>query len=314
MAINNYPLIFKQIVISYYLKIKKIVKIKSIVTIFNISKSSLYNWLKEYNLGILFEKKSYTKKSKYTDEIRNYIKKYVISHKIFNYKKLISLLKRKFNIEVSKSSLYGILKDLKITCKRMKKKMIYGNKSKLKERRKEFQNKIKNTDLDNIICIDETSVDTRMMPIYGWSLKGNKLTNEVNAYKTRYTIICAISNKKVIYYEIVKKSVNKTIFRNFIEKLFDKGINNMKIVLDNACIHHSKLVKEYVNNTTNEFIYNAPYTPEYNPIEILFGKLKSNIRKSINNSYKKLYKIIKSTFKNIKKTELNNYYRHSFTF
>lgn len=310
--VNNYPLIFKITVVSYY-NLKK-TKIKDLISIFNISKGSLYNWLKDYNLGTLSEKKSYTKRSKYTTDMRNYIKKYVIHRKIFNYKKLISQLKRKFNIEMSKSSLYIILKDLKITCKRMKKKMVYGNKLKLKEKRKEFQDKIKNTDLDNIICIDETSVDTRMMPIYGWSIKGKKLTNEVNAYKHRYTIICAINNKKVIYYEIIKNSVDKSSFRKFIENLFNKGINNMKIVLDNACIHHSKLVKDYVNNSNNEFIYNAPYTPEYNPIENLFGKLKANIRKSLNNSYKKLNKIIKSTFKSITKTELDNYYRHSFTF
>ena len=84
--------------------------------------------------------------------------------------------------------------------------------------------------------------------------------------------------------------------------------------MDNACIHHSKIVKEYVDKSTNEFIYNAPYTPEYNPIENLFSKLKANIRKSLNNNYNKLNKIIKSTFKSITNSELENYYRHSFTF
>ena len=310
--VNNYPLIFRLTVISYY-NLKKS-PIKELLIIFNISKSSLYNWLKDYRLGKLSEKKRYKKRSKFTSEIKIYIKKYVLSRKIFNYKRLINLIKKKFNTNISKSSLYNVLKNLEITYKRVKRKMIYGAKNKLMERKKEFQKTIKKVNFSDIIYIDETSIDTRMMPIYGWSNKGNKLTHEVNANKKRYTIICAINNKKVIYYEIVKNSVDKIIFRKFIEKLFNIGINNKKIVLDNACIHHSKIVKEYVDKSTNEFIYNAPYTPEYNPIENLFSKLKANIRKSLNNNYNKLNKIIKSTFKSITNSELENYYRHSFTF
>ena len=57
-------------------------------------------------------------------------------------------------------------------------------------------------------------------------------------------------------------------------------------------IHHSKLVSEYLLTTTNEFIFNAPYTPEYKPIEHPFSKLKSNIRKHLDNNYKKLLKIV----------------------
>jgi len=309
---NSYPLIYKIAVITYYLQNK--CDVKDLLNIFNISKSSLYNWLKQYNENILSEKKKYNKVSKYTSDIKIYIKTYVIKRKIFSYKRLIHQLYKKYKLKTSKSSIYEILKNMKVSHKKLKKKMIYGNKLKLKEKRKQFRKIINKTDLDNIICIDETSIDTRMLPLYGWASKGEKVTHTVNAYKSRYTIICAISNKKVIYYEIIKNSVDKIKFKQFLENLFNKNISNKKIVLDNACIHHSKLVKEYLDTTTNEFIFNAPYTPEYNPIEQLFSKLKLNIRKHLDNNYKKLMKTVKSTFKNIKSVELSNYYRKSFSF
>ena len=309
---NNYPLFFKLKVVEYYLQRK--VSIKELLNIFQISRGSLYNWINQYKNETLSEKESYDKISKYTEDIRIYIKEYVTKRKIFSYKKLIKVLKKKYEITASKTSIYEILNSMNITYKKMKHKLIYGNQEKLELKKQEFQKTIKKTNKDDIICVDETSVDTRSLPLYGWSIKGTKLNQEVNAYKKRYTVICAISNKKVIHYEIIKNSAKKEHFKQFMENLVRKNINGKKILLDNACIHHSKLVANYMDTTDNEFIFNVPYTPEYNPIEHLFSKLKNNIRKNLKLNSLKLTKIIKKTFENIQSVELNNYYQHSFTF
>jgi transposase len=309
---NNYPLFFKICVVNQYLR--KDIPVGKLLTIYNISKSSLYNWIKLYNTNLLQEKKKYTKKSKYTDDVKQYIKKYVVKRKIFNYKKLIRLVNNKFKITISKTAIYDILKNMGVTHKRMKKILTGSDEIKLERQREEFRNTITNIDTNNVICIDETSIDSCMIPVHGWSLSGERVCHKVNATKKRYSIICAISNKKVIYYKLVKENVDAVIFKNFMEHLYENHIHGHKIVLDNARIHHAKIVKEYMDTIDNEFIFNAPYTPDYNPIEKVFGKLKRNINKSLDTSIKNLFKIVKSTFKNISSTELNNYYRSSFTF
>ena len=85
--------------------------------------------------------------------------------------------------------------------------------------------------------------------------------------------------------------------------------------MDNARIHHSKIVKEYMYKTKNEIIFNAPYSPEMNPIEHLFSKIKGIIRnKKTNTETKKLIKNIKKALSKVTQKEIENYYKKSLNF
>jgi len=310
MCVNNYPLIFKEKVISFY-KSKNKYTVKDILNIYDISNGSLYNWINRDKNNNLQEKAKYNKISKYTPAIKCYIRVYVLRNKIFNCNKLISLLKKQFNISASKTSIYEILKYMDLTRKRICKKFYYGNQIKHREKLKNFKNKIKTISMDNIISIDETSIDTRIIPIYGWNKKGKKLEMKVHALKKRYTVICAISNEKIVHYEIINGSANAEIFKTFIENLNNK-IDNKYLLLDNARIHHSQIIKKYIMTTNNELLFNVPYTPKYNPIEHIFAILKNNLRKlKTNNNSTKLQQNIKKIINRIPKKFINNCYKKS---
>ncbi len=178
-------------------------------------------------------------------------------------------------------------------------------------KRKEFIKKVSKINLDDIISIDETSIDNQLYPLYGWGTKGIHVETIRNAVRSRYSVITAISKNKVIHYEIIKNSTNALHFKSFIETLVKKGITNTYLLMDNARIHHAKIVKDYVRTTSNILLYNAPYTPEYNPIERVFSKLKSILRTKTNNSNKQIIQNIKVAFNKITKTELKNYYDKS---
>ena len=92
-------------------------------------------------------------------------------------------------------------------------------------------------------------------------------------------------------------------------KIKNKKVN---ILLDNARIHHSKYLKENVSDNIN-FIYNIPYTPEFNPIEQMFSKLKYLLRKS-NLTNNNIIKKIDLSLDKINSNDLNGYFRNSFKF
>ena len=56
--------------------------------------------------------------------------------------------------------------------------------------------------------------------------------------------------------------------------------------MDNARIHHSKIVKKYIGTTKHKILFNVPYMPEYNPIEKFFSEIKFYIRSKKNNHKK----------------------------
>lgn len=96
-----------------------------------------------------------------------YIITYVLKYKQVNCNRLISLIKLKFDKEISKSSIYKTLKNNNISRKKIKTRIIIKNKRKHNKLKKIFKNKIKKINLDNIISIDETSIDTHISSKYG---------------------------------------------------------------------------------------------------------------------------------------------------
>jgi len=259
------------LVVKYY---KNGNTIKNTINFFGISKSSLFNWLKLDKNNLLSEKKKYKKvKLKINNEIINYIIKYVIKRISFNYKFLLKNIKRKFKIKVSKTTIYNVLKKNNITLKKINKKNIPKNKKRLRKQIKEFNKNIKKVLIKDIISIDEIHFDTTIKAFNGWEYKGKKICVNINPVKKRYTVICAISNKNIVHYKIIKNSANKIDFLEFIKYISIKH-KNKYFLLDNAQIHHAKNIKEYINTTTNKLIYNIPYNPETNPIKMYFSKLK----------------------------------------
>ena len=131
--------------------------------------------------------------------------------------------------------------------------------------------------------------------------------------RIRYTVISAISNKKIILNKIIKGAANGQIFLDFIIELLQLIGPNKSILLDNARIHHSLLLKAYMENNSNKIIYNVPYSPEYNPIEKVLLKIKSKLKNSThtNNNIKKH---ILNSFKSITVNDLQHFYEKSLIF
>ncbi|ARF09745.1 transposase [Indivirus ILV1] len=306
--VNLFPKIYKKLVINKYLD--RDCPVTEIAKRYNVSKGSIYNWKRKNDKGLNLNKEKYTKKSKYTSEIKCFIRAYVLKYKLFKYLNLISLIKRHYNVSASKTCIYEILSKMNITYKKVRRRLIY-NKKLIMQKRKEFIKKVSKLQLDDIISIDETSIDNQLYPLYSWGLKGKRIEVSRNAVKTRYTVITAISKDKIIHYEIIKKSASALHFKKFIEDLIISGVSNKILLMDNARIHHAKIVKDYINTTNNKILFNVPYTPEYNPIEYVFSKIKRILRMRINNNYKRITQNVKSAFSQVTKHELNEYYKKS---
>jgi len=271
--------------------------------LYGVSRSTYYNW--RNNTSKI--------RKKITPEIKCYMRSYVIKRVNFNYKLLIKSIRINFSISISKSSIYNILKQMNLTKKKINRRLVPSKKS---DKKNKFKNKIKPINLDNIISIDETSIDTHLSHNYGWSVKGKRIVKKIKATKYRYTLICGISNKKVINTRMVKNSANGESFIKFLEDLIKKLQTTKKyyLLLDNARIHHTKKLKDYINSISNiEIIYNVPYMPEYNPIEYVFNDLKKYLRNFIITK-SNIMKKVGIGIKKVNKNNLIKYYNNSLLF
>ena len=179
------------------------------------------------------------------------------------------------NKSISKSSICRLLKENNITRKRCNTRVICKDLDKLNEIRIDFSKKIINKDFVNYEFIDETSFCINDIHNYGYSEKGKEILKitKHSKNKERLTLLSSMS-KDTIKYTIIKGSVDSDIYLKFINDNKD-NYKDRTLVQDNARIHHSKKVKNYCLENNINMVYNPPYTPEFNPIELIFNKLKT---------------------------------------
>jgi len=132
------------------------------------------------------------------------------------------------------------------------------------------------------VFIDETWVKTNMAPLRGWAPRGQRLRAKVphRRWKTM-TFIAALRHDRVEAPWLVDGPVNGERFRLYIEQVLVPTLQPDDIVvMDNLGSHKSKAVRRAIRATGAKLFLLPKYSPDLNPIEMLFSKLKHWLREA----------------------------------
>ena len=136
---------------------------------------------------------------------------------------------------------------------------------------------------DMLVFVDETGTDRRdTLRRYGYSLRG-KPAKAFSTYSrgNHLSALAAMSTEGVLACKIVEGGVNAQTFDTFLSMdlasnlpPFD-GLNPRSvIIMDNASIHHVEGIAKFLEDLGVLVYFLPPYSPDYNPIEELFSKVK----------------------------------------
>lgn len=291
--------------------------IKEILEIQNIVRSTLYSWIKNKDEIIEYNKNKTKKKnkriSKISDDCKNYIINYVNEYKQFQMKKLLKSISKKFKVKLTKQTIYNILKDNKISNKRVKINHYPHSEDKLKQSKHIVNEKLKEEEYD-VISQDESGLYLYTQNNYGWSKVGTEceIKGENKANMKKFSLAMAISRHKIVGFTLNKGSFNGRTFNKFMmEKVIKNNKENKKYILDNAKIHHAILLNKKIKDNC---IYNIPYHSKSNPIEMYFNSLKKYLNTIYIKSMANLRRHINIFIKKTTPNELNNYFDKAFSY
>ena len=128
--------------------------------------------------------------------------------------------------------------------------------------------------------LDESSINLAYFRLYGRANKSKRIKQGVKDCRfQRQSILSTLSiNAKQIPF-IFDGTLNKELFSMYIEKYLAESLAHDDIlVLDNCSVHKSKLVIETLEKHKINFTFLPPYSPDFNPIELLWSKMKSSLR------------------------------------
>ena len=310
---------YKLSAVKYYLKNKNKNNIRNTCKLFDCKYQSLSRWIRRYNTnGNIRRKTRVNKNIKITKNIEKYVKDYTKQYSTTTLLELSKLVKKKYKVSLSDSSIHNIFKANKITRKRLRNKY-YPEIKQGQEANdlSEFYHKLHTYKYNKAICLDETSIYLNMTHSYGRSRSGTRVIKKTHKYPyKRYNLLCAISADKVVGWKLYgerKGGVKTTDILEFYDEFIKNNYKNYLIIMDNAVIHKSKLIKDKIENDSNKLLYSVPYHPETNSIEEFFSQLKHYIKKQSPNTYEDIDKVIKDTLQNkIQKKHLTNYLKHSY--
>ena len=136
---------------------------------------------------------------------------------------------------------------------------------------------------DKLVFLDETGAWLGMPRLYGRCVGGARVYDTAPKKRAgKVSLIAAITNKGMNAQAclVFEGSVDSKAFLSYIEHVLCPTLNPGQIVImDNFTIHHNKRVKELIEDRDCELLYLPTYSPDFNPIEHLFAKLKAFIRK-----------------------------------
>jgi transposase len=146
--------------------------------------------------------------------------------------------------------------------------------------RKTLQRRQARLDPRKLVFIDETSVSTTITRLYGRAPQGERLVQKVlhGSWKT-VTFIAALRHDRVTAPFVLDGAMNGETFRAYVEQFLAPSLKRDDIVfMDNASVHMVEGVEEAIEARGAIPFYLPAYSPDLNPIEQLFAKLKSMLR------------------------------------
>jgi transposase len=183
------------------------------------------------------------------------------------------------------------------------------------EEYKNFYNKIKKYKIDDIIANDETSVSVELHLSSGREIIGKRLDKITTDNKVfvKYTLIMAITTHGVLDWILYEKGGSDHVRLIEFIKLITKNKTDKLILMDNASCHRNEIVKTFITNTKNDYVYIFPYNHSMNSIERYFNQLKYYMKKDEPMSYELIKTSIKNGIKKIRKESYENYFKSSLT-
>jgi transposase len=220
---------------------------------------------------------------------------------------------KKFNEEISVSTIHYHLKKLNIS---LKKKSFYDPKKyedRVQEERKEFVEKLIDIPEEDRYFLDETGTCMNMTPEFA------RASQEERAYSERptsqgkhYTTIGILGKEGIIFHYSFQGYLNKLFFI-FILKIFIIPIfsnTNKCLIMDNCSSHHNDDVENLLKENNVKYLFLPPYSPEYNPIELAWSKFKNFIKKTKSRCEFYLWLSINCAIKSISLEDIRGYFNH----
>jgi transposase len=137
-------------------------------------------------------------------------------------------------------------------------------------------------DAQRLVFVDEMGANVSLSPLYAWSRRGRRAFDSTpKNWGKNVTLLASITRDGLGPCLAVEGATTREVFEAYMEGVLAPSLSpGRMVVMDNLSAHKGGKVKEIIEGRGCELIYLPPYSPDLNPIEQAFSKVKGLLRKA----------------------------------
>jgi transposase len=168
-------------------------------------------------------------------------------------------------------------------------------------------------DSERMVFVDECSTNTSLAPLYGWAPRGERVRQKVpRNWGKNVTLLSSIGKDVGMGASlVVEGSTDTKVFETYLREVLCPTLEEGQVVvMDNLSSHKGRRVRELIEERGCELIYLPSYSPDFNPIEQAFSKLKGYLREACARSYEALTEVIGEALRLISTSDAESFFDH----
>jgi transposase len=152
-----------------------------------------------------------------------------------------------------------------------------------------------------------------MTPLYGRAEIGKRVIDDVpHGHWQTTTFLAALRHDGLTAPMVVDGAINGELFLAYVEQILLSTLQEGDIVvMDNLSSHKVTGVKKAIESAGAKVVFLPPYSPDFNPIELVFSKLKTLVRKLKLRTMEELWRKLGELCDVFTKQECKNYFKHT---
>jgi transposase len=165
----------------------------------------------------------------------------------------------------------------------------------------------------HLVFIDETAVTTNMVRLNGWNPRGERLVSDAPmGHWETVTFIAGLRHTGIVAPMLIKGAMNGEAFLAYIEQCLVPTLKMRDVVVvDNVPFHKVAGVEDAIQAVGASLRYLPKYSPDLNPIELVFHPLKTFLRKAAQRTIEGLNRYVGSYIRTLNPSEAMGYFKHS---
>ncbi len=164
-----------------------------------------------------------------------------------------------------------------------------------------------------LVFVDECGTHTSLAPTYGYSPKGERLKLSVARNRGRNTtLLASISLEGMGPSMAVEGSTTREVFETYLEQvLLPELEEGQVVVMDRLPAHKPNRVRDLIEGRGLELIYLPSYSPDYNPIEEAFSKIKEILRRACARTREALVEALGEALSAVSLKDARGFFEHA---